>query len=396
MGRSVMRFKVLILFLITASCGFCLMRPAPAEVVNIPDPNLQAAINKGLNKPSDAPFTASEMLSLTTLTVEDIGISDLTGLEYASNLVELSLIGRTLTREEQTRFRGRKYDGRLYHLHNSSTPLVDVAPLASQLKKLTKLRIQDLHLVEVAPLSKLKNLTELKLSNSWLRDISPLSALTHLSKLDLSRNGISDVTPLIGLTHLTDVTLASNAISDISPLSGLTQLTTLNLNDNIISHLSPLSGLTHLQTLSLRNNEISDVSPLTDLTRLIRLEVGNESFLFANYNRIVDLSSLATLTELEWLSLGNNKLTDVSALADLPNLVYLDLAIHVKLDLYGDTRLDISPLADLPNLETLDLRHIPLTADALKHISTLEANGTDVRFTPPAPVAPPHRDNPEK
>ena len=384
-----MIFKTLVMFLITASCVICLMIPATAEVINVPDANLQAAINKALNKSSAAAITEAELLRLTELNAEAFGISDLTGLEHARNLVELSLVGRHLTEEEQTRFRGRKYDGRLYHLHNSSTPLVDVAPLASHLKKLTKLRIQDLHLVEVAPLSKLKNLTELKLSNSWLRDISPLSALTHLSKLDLSRNGISDVSPLIGLTHLTDVTLGSNAISDISPLSGLTQLTTLNLNDNSISHISPLARLTHLKALSLKNNHIRDVSALADLTRLIRLEIGNDSFVFANYNRIGDVSPLAALTQLEWLSLRNTPLTDVSALADLTNLVYLDLAIHFELDLYGDTRLDLSSLTVLTGLEVLDLRHIPLTADALKHISTLSANGTDVRFTPP-------RDDPEK
>ena len=382
-----MTSKTLVMSLIIGLCMISLMIPATAEIViefvDIPDVHLRAAINRTLEKPTDALIDASEMLSLTKLNAEDIGISDLTGLEYAANLVELSLVGRHLTIEEQTRFIGLLYDGRFHYLFDSRTPLVDVAPLASNLKKLTKLRLKDIHIVDAAPLSNLKNLTELKLFNGGLEDISPLSALTHLSKLDLTKNGISDVLPLAGLTHLTDLSLATNAISDVSPLSGLTHLTTLNLNDNGISDISPLAGLTHLKTLSLKSNKIRDVSPLADLTALIRLEIGNESFVFANYNRIVDISPLAALTQLEWLSLRNTRLTDVSALANLTNLVYLDFAIHFELDLYGDTRLDLSPLTVLTDLEDLNLRHIPLTADALKHISTMETNGTGVLFTPP-------------
>ena len=364
--------------ILIALCALVLMNTATAEVVNIPDPNLRVAINRTLDKPTDALIDASEMLNLTKLNAEDIGISDLTGLEHAANLIELSLVGRHLTKEEQTRFIGLRYDGRLHHLFDSRTPLVDVAPLAANLKKLTKLRLKDLHIVDAAPLSNLKNLTELKLFNGRLEDISPLSALTHLSKLDLSKNEISDVSPLIGLTHLTDLSLATNAISDVSPLSGLTHLTTLNLNDNIISHISPLARLTHLKALSLRNNGFSDVSPLTALTQLIRLDIGNEIFMFANYNRIIDVSPLAALTQLKWLSLRNNGFSDVSPLAVLTHLVYLDLSFYIDWDLFSKRLLDISPLTVLTHLEEMHLRHTPLTADALKHISTMEAHGTEV------------------
>lgn len=81
--------KTLEITLITALCALFFMRAVPAEVVNIPDTNLRAAIHRTLDKPTDALIEASEMLNLTKLNAEDIGISDLTGLEYAANLVEL-------------------------------------------------------------------------------------------------------------------------------------------------------------------------------------------------------------------------------------------------------------------------------------------------------------------
>ena len=402
-----MRLKMLILFLITTLCGICLRAPARVVIydVNIPDPKLLAAINKTLNRPSDAPIDAEEILDLTKLHAEDI--SSLTGLGHASLLVELSLVGRRLTREEAGGYKVLSeelstrtfanglpvlYEDPLHFLADRFVPVVDVAPPAEHWTHLTTLTFKHLHLVDAAPLSDLKTLTALTLVNAHLsdEDLAPLSALPHLSKLDLSVNVIiSDISPLSVLTHLTDLSLATNAISDISPLSALTHLTTLNLNDNEITDISALAGLTHLQTLSLKNNNIRDISALAGLTRLTHLEIGNDILLFANMNRIVDISPLAALTELESLSLGNTALTDVSTLAGLPNLVYLDLAHHIELDLYGDTRLDLAPLTVLTDLEVLDLRHIPLTADALKHISTLAANGTDVRFTPP-------RDDPKK
>ena len=379
-----MRLKTFVITLITALCAIVLMRPATAndvsDVVNIPNANLRAAIHKTLDKPTNAPITASEMLSLTKLNVEDI--RSLIGLEHARNLVELSLSGKHLTIEE--RGPRKLYDGPFPHLHTPFTPLVDVAPL-STLKKLTKLGIQDIRIIDVAPLLTLKKLTELTLVHGHLRDISLLSGMTHLTILDLSVNDISDVSPLAGLTHLTDLSLVTNRISDVSPLSGLTNLTTLDLSKNYISNVSHLTRLVNLKKLSLHSNDLSDISPLAGLTQLIQLDLGNQS-LFGSKNRIVDVSPLAALTQLKSLSLHANRgFIDVSPLAALTGLV--------DLSLFGNTIFDISSLTALTDLEVLQLEHNPLNDDAINiHIPTIVANGTEVRFTPPPPVATPPPD----
>ena len=54
--------------------------------VTIPDANLRAAIEDALGKASGAPITVEEMKTLTTLEASNAGISDLTGLEFATNL----------------------------------------------------------------------------------------------------------------------------------------------------------------------------------------------------------------------------------------------------------------------------------------------------------------------
>ena len=59
--------------------------------VNLPDPNLRAAVENLLGKASGATITTADMARLTHLHARNIDISDLTGLESATNLTYLSL-----------------------------------------------------------------------------------------------------------------------------------------------------------------------------------------------------------------------------------------------------------------------------------------------------------------
>ena len=60
-----------------------------AQVVEIPDPNLEKAVRETLELPADIPITQQEMLSLQLLHAPNRGIANLTGLEYAANLESL-------------------------------------------------------------------------------------------------------------------------------------------------------------------------------------------------------------------------------------------------------------------------------------------------------------------
>ena len=62
-----------------------------AVPVTILDANLRAQIETALGKTSGDPISAAEMATLTVLDAQDASISDLTGLETATNLTELQL-----------------------------------------------------------------------------------------------------------------------------------------------------------------------------------------------------------------------------------------------------------------------------------------------------------------
>ena len=65
--------------------------PLSAQLVDIPDPNLRAAVREALNLPPGVPLTVQGMRRLTDLGVGDRGMTNLTGLEYARNLTYLGI-----------------------------------------------------------------------------------------------------------------------------------------------------------------------------------------------------------------------------------------------------------------------------------------------------------------
>jgi len=179
------------------------------EVVNFPDPNLEAVIRKAIGKPTGDIYE-SDLAGLTRLVALDRDIIDLTGLECCTSLTTLLL---------------------------------------------PKNQISD-----IAPLSNLTSLLTLYISGNNISDVSPLSNLTSLTRLNLRRNQISDISALSSLTSLTNLYLNGNQISDVSPLSSLTRLTNLYLNGNQISDVSPLvanAGLSEGDYIPLCFNPLS-------------------------------------------------------------------------------------------------------------------------------------------
>ena len=64
---------------------------ASAQIVEMPDPNLKQAVRETLALSNEIPLTQPEMLRLKTLDARDRQIADLTGLEYATNLIRITL-----------------------------------------------------------------------------------------------------------------------------------------------------------------------------------------------------------------------------------------------------------------------------------------------------------------
>ena len=317
----------LLLYIALSSAAF-------AKVVDIPDPNLRAAIADALNIAHDAPITQEDMNRLTDLDVRGQGITNLMGLAFATNLTFLQL---------------------------QSNRIEDISPLAN-LMQLTELHLGGNQIEDISPLANLTQLTELRLNeNRRIEDISSLENLTLLREADLDHNQIVDVSPLARLTNLESLDLRINRIMDVSPLANLTQLTELRLNENRIIDITPLANLTNLVALWLSDNRITDVTALANLTQLTQLRLSN--------NRIIDVSPLENLTNLEQLDTHNNTIFDPdSPLVEVPD-PNLRAAVREALNLPHGVPLT---QASMRQLTRLDARNRQITAlTGLEHALNL-------------------------
>ena len=142
-----------------------------SAVIEIPDLNLKQTIREALQLPEGTPITQQGLLQLRRLKATDIGITNLTGLEYAINLDRLDLGGNQIR---------------------------DIRPLAGLIA-----------------------LSHLSLWNNQVEDISPLANLINLISLTLTRNKVIDLTPLANLPNLQYLYIRRNLATDFSSLQNL-------------------------------------------------------------------------------------------------------------------------------------------------------------------------------
>ena len=241
--------------------------------VNIPDANLRAKIETALGKTSGDPISEAEMATLTSLSAQDASISDLTGLETATNLTELQL--------------------------------------------------WDNNISDISAVAGLTKLTKLYLWGNAITDISHVAALTNLTDLRLGENSIANVSAVAALTNLTHLGLRENSVSDLSAVAGLTNLTELRIGDNTISSIAAVANLTNLVWLDAPNNSISDIAAVANLTSLTSLTISG--------NSITDLSAVAGLTNLLELYLAENSVSDLS-----PLVANTGLGANTEIDVQGN------------------------------------------------------------
>ena len=181
---------------------FCLsLTPVHAQDW-LPDPVLRQTIRESLGLPANTLLTKDDMQQLIRLDGNNKGITDLRGLEFATNL-------------------------RILHLGGNENNITDIRPLANLTNlvglHIWRVRRHDTHRapLDIRPLANLINLEVLALVRLRLSDISVLGNLTKLHKLALTDNNIVDFSPLAGLTHLRTLWIKNNWGTDISPLKGL-------------------------------------------------------------------------------------------------------------------------------------------------------------------------------
>jgi prepilin-type N-terminal cleavage/methylation domain-containing protein len=310
-------------------------------VRTFPDNALEAAVRTAVGVP-EGDIHQSDLDAVSTFDASCLGIADLTGMEYWTNLTSLQISGC------------------------GSGPITDLSPLAS-----------------------LTGLTTLILDGNSIEDISSLASLTSLMDLELNENSIVNIPDLSGLTSLTYLDLDTNSIVDCTSLASLTSLTTLYITNNSLSEdsydiLYDLEALGSVCTYDPDpdpplNSSFNDANLIATIQGTVgktwfrQLDLDLIDIFGPGGVDITDLTGMELWTSLTYVDLNGNSIEDVSPLASLTNLTQLFLSVN--------SIVDISPLASLTNLTILDITSNPLNAAAYStDIPALEAAGVTVYY----------------
>ena len=299
------------------------------EEVSMPDSYLRAVVFPRIGKAATATAYAKELGDFTELEADNLGIADITGLEYMESLKWVWL---------------------------NTNSISDITPLQG-LTNIEWLYLQSNQISDITSLQNLTNLDYLNLLANQITDISPLENITGLYTLALSHNQISDISSLPEFTNILHIYLDYNQISDISVIGGYTTLIGFYAINNNITSLIPLENLTNLKILYLSGNPFlhSELSHIYGLTQITNLQL--EYLDLTN----TDVTFLASFTALYELRLGGNEISELGFLEDLTAINSLWLSSN-----------NISDITELQNLT--NLRHLVLDQNSITDIQPLVDN----------------------
>ncbi|WP_294457415.1 leucine-rich repeat domain-containing protein [uncultured Bacteroides sp.] len=199
--------------------------------------------------------------AVTSLNIEGKNLTDISGIEYFTQLTSLSCGNNQLT-----------------------------ALPVEKLTQLTKLSCFGNQLTAL-PVENLTQLTELSCSYNQLTAM-PVENLTQLTELSCSYNQLTAL-PVENLTKLTELSCDNNQLTELL-VEKLTNLTRLYCSYNQLTAL-PVENLTKLTSLSCGNNQLTSL-PVGNLTKLTALNCHD--------NRLTELD-ITSVTSLNGLYCGN-------------------------------------------------------------------------------------------
>lgn len=201
--------------------------------------------------------------AVTSLNIEGKNLTDISGIEYFTQLTSLYCGNNQLTAlpvENLTQLTT------LYCFGNQLTALP-----VENLTQLTTLSCSNNQLTAL-PVEKLTKLTNLRCSYNQLTKL-PVGKLTQLTELSCNNNQLAEL-PVENLNLLTELNCGTNLLAELC-IENLTQLKNLYCNNNQLTSL-PVGKLNNLNVLNCHDNHLTELD-ITSVTNLNSLYCGNQT-----------------------------------------------------------------------------------------------------------------------
>lgn len=273
-------------------------------MIEIPDSALKKQLVSQYDADCDGELSYGEMNSIEFLNAANCGITDLTGLEYASGLEGVNISDNNITDlTPLTKIVGFQY---LYANGNQISQIPDFR--GTHLKLYENYGISETGETTRTPIVMFSgnpvkkeefagkfpeepgedwlelnsyNDTPVNIPDENLRkallyldsDGDGVLTVEDLRKINGSvyygNSGIKDLTGLEYAINMTGLQVPNNQITDLAPIKNLTNLMLLDISNNDINDLTPILGLTRLQNLYARNNKLTEIPDMKGLSSLM-------------------------------------------------------------------------------------------------------------------------------
>jgi len=340
----------------------------------------QLLLNEGYDEVLDGKIPTNVAAGISNLSLYNMGISDLTGINAFTSLYSLDLQGNYLTNLDaligmswitslycsENEFVNLDFDGlgltsvETFYCTDSALEtinfgdgmpnLVELYLYENNLTALDLSMLQNLYMVECnnnqltsLNIAGLQNLGEVDCSNNMLTDID-LSGIIYLGRIDCNENQITSL-DFTETPEIYEIECRYNKISSLN-ISGLTNLYNLDCSYNELTQLD-LSSAENLENLYCNNNQITSLSPISNY--MSELECGE--------NKLTTLD-LSNVGEIQWLTCHENQLVSLTL---NPSLGFLGCENNflTSLDLSNSTNL-YGLLIDSNYISSIDLTNLNL------------------------------------
>jgi internalin A len=347
-------------------CFFVLPLFSEARPLFVPEPMLEEALAKSLRVDRDSLTTELIAEKLEYFELNNVGIRDLTGLEYAKKLKVLVLRDNLI--KDISPLSNLPY---LQKVDLSGNKISNLTPFAGLSLKKMQDKIVQIRLKlsnyrtpkdEIAELvislsevmERLKRgpwqLRELSLANNRLLGLSGISHLSGLRFLNVAGNSLIDLEGVGSLKNLTTLYAHGNQLGRVESYVDQNKNKIYDLGEPINDEsgngkrdtdpLIEIQNLPNLVNLYLYDNLLKDVSSLIDLPQL--------QILLLSGNQLETVGSLGSFKQLRRLSLSDNRINSLKGLEDLPMIEHLYLI---------ENRIcDLRPIQQLKSLKELRLQ----------------------------------------
>ena len=244
----------------------------------------------------------------------------------------------------------------------------------TDLDNLNYLYVNGQNITNISGLECARYLNTVDLSNNSINDASPLGWDSTLQNLYLDNCGLQDASFVSSLTNLIELSMNNNTIHSIPDMEGLAEtLDWLQINYNgPLIYSFRLSSLTNLYSLGLHDDGLADIAFTAGMWQLQSLDVGGDYMQDPNLNTVSDISPLIGKTQMNWLSLAFDQVTNVPIVVAFTNLYDLYLSSNH----FGN----LNFITNLPNLQQLSVNESTVTNVAALTNHTL-LNWLDVSYT---------------